>query len=435
MVYVMSTGIIRSDWVGQVIDGRFTLLEWLGDSERSSDFLTELPGEGSRKAAIKLIPAVAGAEARLDLWSRASALSHPHLMRLLYTGLCPSAAGPLLYAVTEYAEENLSQVLPERPLTPAETAEMLPPILDALSYLHERGLVQGSLKPSNILVVNDQIKLSSDCLQRAGSRNSGIPAPRIYDAPEYAAGAITPATDLWALGVTLVEALSQHPPKWERSAGGEPIIPESLPQPFAAIARECLRSDPARRCTLKEVKARLHINQPSTQSSSAKRSWLALAAGAFVLLAVLSVLFLRSHPSEPVQPAGEQQSAPTMAAPPAPAPALTPIPETQSPQDATVKGAVAEQVLPDVPPKASSTIRGKVEISVRVTVDHLGTVTNAELDSPATSKYFGNLALQAARRWRFRPAQVAGRAVSSEWALHFHFTQVGAEVTPVETAP
>ena len=442
----MDTEKSRKYWVGQVIDGRFPLLEWLGDSERSSVFRTELPGEEARKAAIKLIPAEADAEARLGLWTRTSALSHPHLLRLFHAGQCHSSDGPMLYAVTEYAEENLSQILPERALTPAETAEMLPPILDALAYLHEKGFVQASLKPSNLQVVDDQLKLSSDRLQRMGAHKGGISTLRVYDAPECATGTISPAADLWALGVTLVEALSQHPPEWERLAGEDPLIPDSLPQPYTGIARACLRSDPARRCTLAEVKTRLE-GSPSSSRRLAKLRWQVLAAAAFTLIAVVSILHLRSHPAAPPPSAAEDQPAPAMTALPAPAPASAPVStpsssktpapvaEKQRSNGAERKDAVVEQVLPDVPPKASATIHGKLGISVRVAVDPTGAVTNAELDSPASSSYFANLALQAARRWRFKPALAAGQPVASEWVLHFHFGSAGTDVTPVETAP
>ncbi len=445
MVYVMNTGSNRKDWVGQVIDGRFPLLEWLGDSERSSVFRTELPGDGPRKAAVKLILAEAGeAEARLDLWTRTSAFSHPHLMRLFHAGLCPSGAGPLLYVVTEYAEENLSQILPERPLTPAEAAEMLPPILDALAYLHEKGFAQASLKPSNLLVVDDQLKLSSDRLQGTGPHGSRVSAPRIYDAPECATGTFSPATDIWALGATLVEALSQHPPVWARESGGEPKIPGSLPQPYAGIARECLRSDPARRCSLAEVKARLD-GSPASSPGLPKSRWLALAAAALVLIALIAVLHSYFHPATQPAPGADEQPAAAMPALPAPAPAPVaastpasasapaPVAEKQRSSGAGGKGAVAEQVLPEVPAKASATIRGKVEIGVRVAVDPTGAVTNAELESPSSSQYFANLALQAARRWRFQPARTAGQPVASEWVLHFHFEPDKTDVTPVET--
>jgi len=436
MVYVMSTGIIGGDWVGEIIEGRFPLLEWLGDSERSSVFLTELPGEAARGVVLKLISSDADAEAHLDLWNRTQALSHPHLVRLFHAGQCPSAVGPLLYCVSEFAEENLSQILPERPLTPDEAAEMLPPILDALSYLHKKGLVQASLKPSNLLVVNDQLKLSTDRLQRIGARRVGTTALTIYDAPECATGAISPAADLWALGVTLVEALSQHLPHWQRSTDKEPEIAATLPQPFADIARNCLRTDPAQRMTLPQFKARLRANLTSTPSPTGRLRWLALAAGVLVLLAAFGLLVLHHHPSAPAQLAPSQPLEVQPAAPAISTPLpSTPTPKAQSLQRASGSGAVVQQVLPEVPSKASATIRGQVEVSVRVAIDPKGAVIRAELDAPTKSNYFAKLALQAAQRWRFTPPLVAGQAVQSAWVVHFHFTQAGVAVTPVETTP
>src|ERR1700758_913532 len=256
----MNTAVIRSDWIGRVIDGRFPLLEWLGGSGRSSVFLTELPGEGSQKAAIKLIPADAReAEFHVAHWAKTTKLSHPHLARLLHTGRFYFDTAPFHYVVTEYSEEVLSQILPERPLTPDEAREMLDPILDVLSYLHGRGFVHGHLKPSNIMVVDNQLKLSADSIHIAGEVDGHFGTPGVYDAPEVAAAAISPAADVWSLGVTLVEVLTQHPPVWDRSTNRGPAVPESVPQPFAAIVQECLRRDPARRCTLSDIRARLDI--------------------------------------------------------------------------------------------------------------------------------------------------------------------------------
>jgi TonB family protein len=411
----------------------------LGDSECGSVFLTELEGPGSSKAAIKLIPAEAcDAEARLELWKKALALSHPHLLRLYDFGRCHSHTGELLYAVMELAEENLAQILPERPLTPAETAEMLSPILDALSYLHGEGLVQASLKPSNVLVVGDQVKLSCDRLQQAGTRGGKDSAPRIYDAPEYSSGTVNAAADLWALGVLLVEALSQHSPTWERSGVNELIVPESIPQPYCEIARQCLRIDPMRRCTLAEVKRRLD-GRSLFARIAARIGWPRLAALLLILVAILALLhWWLSAPVSP-QPAQEQQSLPAVAAPPAPkpSPASAPIsrPHAQSSPVGNLNGSVVEQVLPDVPSKASSTIRGRVEVSVRVSTDQNGVVTNAEPEPPVSSKYFANLAVEASRRWRFKPAHMNGQAVSSQWRLHFHFEPSETKVTSVEALP
>lgn len=100
-----------------------------------------------------------------------------------------------------------------------------------------------------------------------------------------------------------------------------------------------------------------------------------------------------------------------------------------------VKGDVAERVQPDVPEKVRATIHGKIQVSIRVTVDPGGNVSQAEVASPGPSKYFAKLALQAAQQWRFNPPQVNGQAVSSEWVLRFQFGQNGTEVTPVRTSP
>ena len=166
-----------------LIDGRFTLLRFLGGTESSSVFLTELGDEPKRKAAIKFISAdQVDAEASIAQWEAARTLSHPHLIALLEHGRSELDGQDLLYAVTEYADEVLSEILPERPLTPAETREMLGPILDALAFLHGRDLVHGHLKPSNIMVVNDRLKLSADRLLVA-SRSGVRPRPGMRRSP------------------------------------------------------------------------------------------------------------------------------------------------------------------------------------------------------------------------------------------------------------
>jgi len=67
-----------------------------------------------------------------------------------------------------------------------------------------------------------------------------------------------------------------------------------------------------------------------------------------------------------------------------------------------------------------------------VHVDASGRVTSAELESPGPSQYFAHLALEAARRWKFNPAEVAGRSVASDWILHFEFTREGTHVMPTQ---
>jgi TonB family protein len=439
MVSAMTAAAIRSDWVGRVIDGRFTLLQWLGGSGWSGVFLTELQEPRSRKAAIKLISADAGdAETYIASWVATKTLSHPHLMSLLHTGRCQIDAAVLLYAVTEYAEEVLSEIIPERPLTPSEAKEMLAPVLDALSYLHGKGFVHGHLKPSNIMAVDNQVKLSGDSLQVTGELGKRSLTLTVYDAPEVATETISPAGDVWSLGVILVEALTQHPPVWDRSTSREPVVPESIPQPFADIAQECLRSDHARRCTISEVKDRLEaarsLPNPASKTGRtvpAKLRMTVLIAGTLALFAAIVALQLRSPQTRPSLPTGKQRPVHAIAAPLP----QSPVPRAQTSKGLAVMGAVAERVLPDVPQSARMTIRGTVEVRVRVTVDPSGDVSNATFDSPGVSKYFANLALQAARDWRFKPAQVDGQTVTSVWILRFQFRQTATEVTPVEASP
>src|SRR5258708_20319723 len=79
----------------------------------------------------------------------------------------------------EYAEENLSQFLPQRPLTPAEARDVLTPTLQALAFLHGQALVHGHGRPSNILSIEDQLKLSSDGISSAAEHSEQplLPAP------------------------------------------------------------------------------------------------------------------------------------------------------------------------------------------------------------------------------------------------------------------
>src|SRR4030088_1603282 len=163
-------------WEGRTVDGRFPLQRYLGGSGHSAVFLTvtQPRGDDSEKAAIKLIPAGAGdANHQFLRWKATSELTHPNLIRIFEAGRGELDGMELLYVVMEYAEENLSQILPERALTAEEARSMLPPVLRALRLVHDKGFVHGHIQPSNILAVGDQVKLSSDALSMAGERSGG----------------------------------------------------------------------------------------------------------------------------------------------------------------------------------------------------------------------------------------------------------------------
>ena len=108
-------------WEGHALDGKFTLGQWLGGSDHSAVFATEQSGQPSSKVVIKLIaPEPGQAEVQLSRWRAAAQLSHSNLIRIFATGQCKLDETQLLYVVMEQAEEDLSQILPQRALSPDE---------------------------------------------------------------------------------------------------------------------------------------------------------------------------------------------------------------------------------------------------------------------------------------------------------------------------
>jgi TonB family protein len=245
-------------WEGQVINGVFPLRRLLSASHQSAVFLTEYKAQNLANAALKLVPAIPTlTQAQLSYWTTAVALSHPHLIQLFETGRCQLGDLQFLFVVMEYAEQTLSQILPIRGLTPGEVSEMLLPTLGALGFLHPKNLVQGRLKPSNILVVNDQLKLASDAVRPAGEVSATIAQSSVYDPPEAEDGSFSAAGDIWGLGITLVEALTQHPPSWPDSHSETIAFSAALPPEYAKIVRQCLHRNPADRPTVAELETQI----------------------------------------------------------------------------------------------------------------------------------------------------------------------------------
>jgi len=266
-------------WEGQPIDGKFVLGQCLASTEFNAVFLTELPGTSGQKAVLKLVAAGSpAAEDQLGLWKRAAHLTHPNLLTIFDAGRCRLEHLPFIYAVMEFAEENLGEILPQRALTADEVRDVLDPALDVLVYLHGKGLVHGHLKPSNILATHDRLKLSSDSLFPIGDRRQLLRGRDVYDAPEMQSAPVSAKEDVWSLGVTLVEALTQHPPVYSSEHSADPVVPRELPDLFLVIAKHALRRDPNHRWSVAEVAARL--NPAPLSAAAAVASSLPIAAPA-----------------------------------------------------------------------------------------------------------------------------------------------------------
>ncbi|HEX3893667.1 MAG TPA: TonB family protein [Terracidiphilus sp.] len=243
-------------WEGRTIDGKFGLLEWLGGSPDRGAFVTLRAG--MHKSVIKITRVDDDkVDAYLTQWELARSLSHPHLMPIFEFGRCSVDGATVVYVVTEYAERVLAQFIEDRPLKPHEATNILFPIADALSYLHAKGFVHGHVKPSNILVSSDELKLSSDSFLVAAAVPTRVHQPQPYDAPEIASGVASAAADTWSLGMTLAEALTQQVPYFDPATNTPPAISPLMPQPFLGLVHTCLRIDPAARCSLNDIKAQL----------------------------------------------------------------------------------------------------------------------------------------------------------------------------------
>jgi TonB family protein len=464
---------VWTKWEGEVINGAFPLRRFLSGSDHSGVFLTEYKAQNFPSAAIKIVPAdPALTEAQLSHWRTAATLSHPHLIRLLDAGRCQLGGHQFLFVVMEYAEETLSQILPYRALTPDEVREMLLPTLDALAFLHRKNLVQGQLKPPNFLVVNDQLKLASDTIRRAGASTTSIAQASLYDPPEAKNGRISAAGDIWALGITMVEALTQCPPAWPDERSQTASLPTRLPPAFVQTVRRCLSRNPADRPTVTDLEAQIKrapqepvvsIPQPVVRKAtgratppqkSPKQRLFVLAITVFFIILVAVWAGLRLFQSNPnsQQPASStsqtssQQSAPPATASRNPETFLSASPKVSAPSSsaksaeskpapsrpvsgpsdrpaqplADASPSVLHEEIPDVPRSASDTIHGHFNVAVRVTVDSSGNVVDETLENPGPSKYFARLATVAARKWKFAPAD---NQDSREWLLWFEFTR------------
>jgi TonB family protein len=268
-------------WEGQVVDHKYQLLRYLGATDHSVVFLAEFHDPEPRQAAIKFISAEFGnREEQVAAWQEASKLSHPNLIRIYGGGPCKIEDTDLLYVAMEYAEENLAQVLPSRALLGEEASEMLNSVVDVLVYLHGKNVVHGHVKPSNILANGELLKLSSDTIFPAGEMREMRRERSVYDGPELPRAGFTQASDIWSLGVTLVESLTQQHALLPFNEQADPIIPAGVPEPYLEISRHALRREPKLRWTSARIAERLNPTAAAARSVAAGAGTSLRAVGA-----------------------------------------------------------------------------------------------------------------------------------------------------------
>ena len=283
--------------IHQILDRRYELLEHVGgggmaDVYRAHDQLLD------RYVAVKILHAqFANDEEFIEKFRReaqgAAKLSHPNIVNIYDVG----KEGTKHYIVMEYvAGETLKdRIQREGRLSVAEALRMAREIAEALEHAHANNLVHCDIKPHNILVTEaNHIKVADFGIARAVTAStmtySGTVVGSVhYFSPEQAkGGAISPKSDVYALGVVLYEMLTGAVP----FTGETPVSialkhlqetplpvrktdPE-IPAMVEAIVLKAMEKDPANRFTSTEMiqailRAERMLFEPSSAPSPASQ--------------------------------------------------------------------------------------------------------------------------------------------------------------------
>jgi serine/threonine-protein kinase len=145
-------------------------------------------------------------------------LSHPHIVTVIDRG----EDGGQQFIVFEFIDgENLKQLIGRiGPLPVRRAVELALEIADALAFAHDHGLVHRDVKPQNVLLTPDgDAKVTDFGIARSLDVEQGVTQTGTvlgtsnYLSPEQASGQpVTPATDVYSLGVVIFELLTGEVP-------------------------------------------------------------------------------------------------------------------------------------------------------------------------------------------------------------------------------
>ncbi|MGE0706620.1 MAG: protein kinase [Planctomycetota bacterium] len=249
------------------LDDAYELLGTLGRGA-SAVVLRARERATGREVALKRLE-LAPSDERLARFLRegevAARLTHPGIVRVHAVGLL-GGRPCLAYELIEGARE-LGEALAEWPLR--RRVEALRQAAEALGSAHAAGLVHRDVKQENLLVDREGRVRVADFGVATGAelerltRTHALVGTPVAMAPEQLEGrpgAVTPATDVWALGVILYEVLCERAPfagaqtfpelvSWIEG-GSFPRPRELRPDVDRALEAVCLRAldrDPRRR--------------------------------------------------------------------------------------------------------------------------------------------------------------------------------------------
>jgi outer membrane biosynthesis protein TonB len=100
--------------------------------------------------------------------------------------------------------------------------------------------------------------------------------------------------------------------------------------------------------------------------------------------------------------------------------------------EASIAATPRHQVDPDVPTFIAEALTEEVRVSLRVSIDKLGQITDVEPLAPLPEHRLVGLAGTAARKWEFEPARSKGRPVASRLILNFRFRNPHPRTAPLK---
>ncbi|MBO0979152.1 serine/threonine-protein kinase [Microbacterium sp. SD291] len=280
-----------------LLDSRYRLIERVGKGG-SADVYRAEDVRLSRIVAIKLLRAdhesVFGAERVHSETAVLASLHHPSVVTLFDAQLDP---GRPQYLVMEYVEgRTLASALDAGPLGAREVSTLACDLAAALGALHARGVVHRDIKPSNVLL-GAPVRRGEPWTAKLADFGIAhvLDDPRVtspgmvvgtaaYMAPEQITrGDPGPASDIYSLGLVLLEALTGAP-AFPRTGGVQsalarlsspPEIPPSLGPRWTLLLTRMTRTDPVERPTAEGV-----LSAASALAGGGRNAWPFVAGGA-----------------------------------------------------------------------------------------------------------------------------------------------------------
>lgn len=253
-----------------------------------------------------------------------SQLEHPNIVRVFGYGI----AGRSPYLVLEFLDgKSLAQLLQEQKRLSMESAlPLIKQILDALSYAHNKGVIHRDIRPSNIILLNnnEQIKFvdfafskilpeGTKELQTLTSSGEILGNP-VYASPEFCRGQPLDArSDIYSAACLIYQILDGEPPLLGANAAetaekhlyAAPRESQFINKDTAEALNKALAKDPLDRPPNAEQFLSLLLNQTHKGESRDRRKFaLLLTAVAFTgMLGLAAVTLINSHSKKLVRPA------------------------------------------------------------------------------------------------------------------------------------